>query len=485
MNNLIYYFIYFSLLSLTSSIKLLNCLDPRDYGAIEGNPSDGLGPNWERNTVAIQTAIDEASGEATNDEMGCVELIGGDYVSSDIYMKSNIMFRINDDSRLLNAVNVTKRGLLIFDGIKNVILTGPGIVYGNAEFYISYYDPVDDRYQPTFDDGDRPRLVYLESSNDILINNIKIQNASDWHLHAVGCKNVTVDRVSIYGDWRFPNNDGIDPDSCVDFTITNSDINVADDGICPKASEGFGPLTNLYVQNVTIRSKSHAIKFGTNTDTEMSDVIFEDVTIWDSNGGLAIQSRSPGNIHNITYRNIRIETRHVAPRWWGNGEWLTMTTEPRYEDTIVGETYNILFENIYAVTENGGLISNLVYGVQGLVMRNVSVVLDRWSNYSTGDGPLCQKADPEGTGDNEIPCMGTQDHRPSYTEDINCSYYCRTPAAADGLYLQNVQGAILHDVSVEFKGTVEEVPYWGKCLVVDNQSSISSNLNFNCINEPD
>lgn len=43
------------------------------------------------------------------------------------------------------------------------------------------------------------------------------------------------------------------------------------------------------------RSHSHAIKFGSNTDTDMSDIVFDNITIWDSNGGLAIQQRSEGN----------------------------------------------------------------------------------------------------------------------------------------------------------------------------------------------
>jgi polygalacturonase len=47
-----------------------------------------------------------------------------------------------------------------------------------------------------------------------------------------------VDNVDIYGDSRFPNNDGFDPESCINVTLINSRIDVADDGICPKV-RGF------------------------------------------------------------------------------------------------------------------------------------------------------------------------------------------------------------------------------------------------------
>ena len=256
---------------------------------------------------------------------------------------------------------------------------------------------------------------------------------------------------------------------------------MADDGVCLKAKEGFGPLRNIVVRNVSIRSKSHAIKFGSNCDTEMSDILFENIIIWDSNSGLGIQHRSQGDIHNVTYRHIRIETRYVAPRWWGNGDWLSITAEPRHQHDIIGELYDLTFENIFAVSENGGLISSKRQnGIHGLVMQDIRVVLDRWSNYSMGQGPKCQHRDfpghySHGSGRGrsvrgiELTCMGTQDHRPSFAEDVNCSHYCRTPAKADGLYLENVHDTFINNFTVDFID--DRVPYWGDCLVVDKFAS--------------
>ena len=47
-------------------------------------------------------------------------------------------------------------------------------------------------------------------------------------------RDIYVDGVDIYGDSRFPNNDGFDPESCTNVTLVNSRISVADDGVCPK-----------------------------------------------------------------------------------------------------------------------------------------------------------------------------------------------------------------------------------------------------------
>jgi polygalacturonase len=99
--------------------------------------------------------------------------------------------------------------------------------------------------------------------------------------------------------------------SCINVTLVNSRIDVADDGVCPKASAGLGPLQGLTVRNCTIRSGSHAIKFGSNTDTTMRDVLFDNITIIDSNGGMAIQQRSEGDIINVTWSNVIVQTRYV------------------------------------------------------------------------------------------------------------------------------------------------------------------------------
>jgi len=113
---------------------------------VQGSEPDGSGPHWKTNTKAIQKAIDTATNlKSTNHTKGCIQISGGDYISSDLFLRSHLVFRIAGGSRLLTAVNHTTIALLHISGVRNVELTGPGTVHGNAEHYISYYDPTDDR----------------------------------------------------------------------------------------------------------------------------------------------------------------------------------------------------------------------------------------------------------------------------------------------------------------------------------------------------
>ena len=198
------------------------------------------------------------------------------------------------------------------------------MLYGNAEYAYSYYSPVDNRFQPDLPDGKRPHLLIVYNSSDITIKDLHFHNSSDWNILIRKSANVLIDSVDIYGDPRYPNNDGIEPDSCVNLTIANSRISVADDGISPISSIADGPLKNLHVYNTTIRSKSHAIKFGSTCDADCTDAVFENITIWDSNSGLSIQQRGAGNIDNITFRDI-CSNAIRGTEMVGQRQWLSVT----------------------------------------------------------------------------------------------------------------------------------------------------------------
>ena len=91
-----------------------------------------------------------------------------------------------------------------------------------------------------------------------MVRDLHLHNSSDWTFRMDNSHDIFVDNVDIYGDERFPNNDGFDPESCTNVTLVNSRINVGDDGVCPKAGPA-GPTALITVRNTTIRSKSGVV----------------------------------------------------------------------------------------------------------------------------------------------------------------------------------------------------------------------------------
>ena len=468
------------MLMLTTKIVLLCYLCTLTTACIHiSSPTE----NYTTNTALIQQALDSASKHGEGD--GCVRISRGDYPVKRLQVNSNTQLILEQDVKLINVINVTLISIVqVGPNANNVTIEGGGTLYGNAENGWKSWSAYDDRMSPYFDDGTSPRThcLYIINSNDVRVGKgLKLHNATDWTFRMDNSSNIVVDDVDIYGDSRFPNNVGFDPQSCVNVSLTNSRIDVADDGICPKADINMGPLKNLYVHNVTIRSKSHAIKFGSNTDTLMSNIVFDNITIVDSNGGLSIQQRTQGDIVNVTWSNIHMETRYQAARWWGNGEWLSITSNPRNSPNV-GTVKNMRFVNITGRSENGGLLSGLTgSGVENIEFENVHIRIAAWSNYSDGPQPCCADeqvcvgkvciAHPLPTGKN-IPCMGTRDYRPTANgAGSKCPKgHDRVPAKADGIFLENAHG-------ISFKGGVVfefEMPrkkWFGTCVNVDKWST--------------
>ena len=445
--------------------------------------------DYDENTRRIQAALD--------DPRGCAVIWPGDYPVLSLKVGSNTHLRIAPEARLVNVINKTRTAVVHILDATNVTLDGGGTIYGNAENAWRYFSDVDDRMSPYFDDGGpfRANTLLVENSDLVVVRDVRLHNSTDWTFRMQNSSNIYVDNVDIYGDSRFPNNDGFDPMSCRNVTLVNSRISVADDGICPKASAGMGPLLNLFVQNVTVRSKSHAIKFGSNTDTLMANIVFDNITIWDSNGGMSIQQRSEGDIRNVTFSNILTETRYQAPRWWGNGEWITISNNPRGDGHTIGTVSGIRFVNISGRSENGALVSGLGSTVNDVAFQNINMRFAAWSNYSTGsgppcyaDGPVCSNATGKGVPSPSGPvkcaehdvktdtklahCMGSRDYRPTPGSDHltgDHGFYARLPGKADAVFLENAHGVTFENVTFTY-ATPREA-WFGKCLVVDEYSS--------------
>jgi hypothetical protein len=231
-------------------------------------------------------------------------------------------------------------------------------------------------------------------------------------LHVVNSDIVSIHDVSIHGDFNSPNTDGIDIDSSNNTVIKDCHIDTGDDAICPKTV--VGPLYNLTVTNCWIRTKSCAVKLGSQTNYDLGNLHFEHLLIVDSHRGLGIQLRdrgiiistlilfSPdhafkyvfdiltfrfcvGNINNVTYANIQMSTCYYHPSWWGLAEPIYVTACPRTPDTVIGSVNDVHYVNITTTSENGIFLSGLEESfLKGLHFRNVNVTLLRWTNFTGG-----------------------------------------------------------------------------------------------------
>jgi polygalacturonase len=148
-------------------------------------------------------------------------------------------------------------------------------------------EPVEKR---VFGDGwyMRPNFVQPYRSNNILIEDVTIINSPMWELNPVLCRNVTVRNVNISS--HGPNNDGCDPESCIDVLIDGCTFDTGDDCIAIKSGRNadgrrvHAPCENIIVQNCTMK---------------------------DGHGGVTLGSECSGDIRNVYAQDCKMDSPHL------------------------------------------------------------------------------------------------------------------------------------------------------------------------------
>jgi hypothetical protein len=104
-----------------------------------------------------------------------------------------------------------------------------------------------------------------------------------------------------------------------------------------------------------------------------------------SNRGLVIQSRDEGDIENVLFANIIVETAFSPHKWWGAAEPIHISHFPRNAQTKLGHVRNIRFNHILCRSENGIFIHGWTNRpVENIVLDDVRVELAKTSDVPGG-----------------------------------------------------------------------------------------------------
>ncbi|GAB4816175.1 hypothetical protein N2152v2_003221 [Parachlorella kessleri] len=276
-------------------------------------------------------------------------------------------------------------------------LTGEGSIDGRGQAWVRGSLP-DRKLVRNFKDPSctkaeecRPRLVGVEQSSQVTISGVTLIDPIYWSLHIHQSSQVMVSNVTIVSDFDIANTDGIDIDSSSDVQVTGCTIVTADDAICLKTTHPGRATERVAVRGCSLKSRSSAVKLGSESRADFRDITFQHLQIVDSHRGLAIQLRDEGSMHSVSFDNITISTRYYNQTWWGGAEPIYVVATPRTAATQLGSASNIRFSRITAVGENGFFIA----GAAGRRVTNLTI------SHTTLD--LVKKTDWPG---------GSQDYRP-------------------------------------------------------------------------
>ena len=288
-------------------------------------------------TEEIQRLIDTAADNGG----GVIVVPAGTYLTGSLFFKQGVNLYVSEGGMLKGSDDVSDYAIretriegencLYFaaminaDGVDGFTMCGPGTIDGNGlrswkAFWLRrMWNP-----KCTNKDEQRPRLVYISNSSNVLVAGLQLQNAHFWTNHIYRCNHVKYLNCRIFSPAapvKAPSTDAIDIDVCTDVLIKNCRLEVNDDSVVLKG--GKGPWADTAPEN------------GTN-----ERIIVEDCNYGFCHGCLTCGSESVHN-RNIIVRRIKV----------GSGSnllWLKMRpdTPQHYEyismDNIVGKITNFI-----------------------------------------------------------------------------------------------------------------------------------------------
>ncbi|MGA3179842.1 MAG: glycosyl hydrolase family 28 protein [Verrucomicrobiota bacterium] len=350
--------------------KVFNILD---FGAV----GDGV----TLDTAAIQRAIDAAAQAGGGAQVFTPP--GRSFLVSTLQLRGGMDFHL--DGQLIistNRADYQGEGVLTALNADHLQISGAGAIRGQSLAFMTRYDPAGEWWLFA---SWRPKMFILTGCSNLQIRDITFSDAPYWGLHMLGCKNVFVDHLTVSNRMDVPNCDGIDPDHCQDVEIRNCRITSGDDCVVIKTSRqaaDYGPSANITVRDCVLETQDSGVKIGTETTSDIHDILFERCRILTSSRGLTIQLRDEGSVYRVQFKDIHFTSRYYADPWWGRGEAVSLTALPRTPGTKLGALHDITLQNITGLAENSvriqGTPANPVHDV---LLDTVDITLSRWTKY--------------------------------------------------------------------------------------------------------
>ena len=365
-----------------------------DYGAKGDGVADAL--------PAIKKAIDLCS----NNGGGRVIIPAGKYFSKgSVVLKSNVNLHLekgseilfsHDEKDYLPAVLTRWEGTEVYNysplvyayNVKNIAITGKGILNGQGSKNIANWKPNQKKdqtllremganlrpvYERVFGEGHVLRPAFIEpfSCSNVLIEGVKIVDATFWVIHPLCCTNVIVRNVEV--DSYNENSDGCDPESCLNVLIENCIFKTGDDGIAIKSGRDNDawrvgqPSENIIIRNCVFDSKINSVCIGSEISGGVRNVFVENIKIENCTQALYFKSNLDrgGYIENVHIRNVKV----------GEARASIIKFEPNYKNESKNNfptRFNTFsFKNIEAEKANVSGID--ISGFQAMPIENVSI----------------------------------------------------------------------------------------------------------------
>lgn len=292
----------------------------------------------------------------------------GEWVMDAIALEDNQTLYISGGAVLHSIISVANA--------ENVRICGRGIIDGSD-------------YPAWNQSGSYARVpIDLNHSKNVTVEGVILANSNCWNLNSYSSKNVTIDNVKIISGRQ--NGDGFTFQSCTNHLVTNCFARTWDDSLVLKNYSGSTKgITFRNIQIWTDLAQSMEIGYETDKgwtlDPEISDVLFEDITVLYNfhKPVISIHNSDDAYIHDIVYRNIVVENALMQGDNGNNKELIEMTLLKSGWSTVkdeYGSIDNVLIDGLTVLnTVDGKMPASRFVGhnekhrITNVTLRNVTI----------------------------------------------------------------------------------------------------------------
>lgn len=266
--------------------------------------------------------------------------------------------------------------------VHDVEIYGQGVIDGNAGFDNWWHDP------KTMHTAFRPRMIFLNQCENIVVQGITVQNSPSWNIHPYFSNHLKFFDLSVISPKDSPNTDGLNPESCHHVEIIGAYFSVGDDCIAVKAGKIYmGKRYKVATENVMIRQccmqDGHgAVTLGSEMAAGIRNLTVRDCLFLYTDRGLRVKTRrgrgKDAVIDSIIFDNIRMDhvlTPFVVNCFYfcdpdGKSDYVR-SKEPLPVDEQTPEIRSLCFRNIDA--KNCHVSAAFFYGLPEQKIKRIEM----------------------------------------------------------------------------------------------------------------
>ena len=284
-------------------------INPRNFGA--------AGNGQTLDTPALQAAINVCAGNGG----GTVFLPAGQYLTGTLFFCDNLTLHLDAGATLLGSQDFadypitpnrwegveqsTHAPLLAGNNLKNITVTGRGVIDGRGELWWRAFRNKTLAYP-------RPRLIGFADCRNVLIEDVTLTNSPAWTVNPVRCENVSIRGLTIINPPDSPNTDGINPDSCRLVRISDCYVSVGDDCITIKAgtqherNDRRASCRDITITNCTLERGHGGVVIGSEMSGGVQNVVISNCVFIGTDRGIRLKSRRGrgGVVQDIRVTNL-------------------------------------------------------------------------------------------------------------------------------------------------------------------------------------